>query len=742
MNDINMIIDKINSSNDTQILINFLYGNNTIKTKKYLLYNIDDSIKIDCLLLGIDEIYSKMIISSLHSDLDKIKYIYLLSDYDKFEIISKFISDKDKINSLVFLCDQYWKDLILFSLKDYDLRKKNIINIENDNIKINLLNEFDILTKIKNLNTIKNINARKEFLLKLLNIEDEKLINIEHIDEEYISSFASIYNISENSLKKLINRFSVEVLLYLDTNLKELLKYGEKEFDRFLKIFDESNFDLSKEELNNICFSIEYYRFNINTDSIYKKFLCYLELNDSKKFLDEYNKILEYLNTEEIYKIIKYNELTIDNIKHLSYNLFNKINYLKNLDILRIILNIYIDKKRAEYIKENIDGIEKNINNIVNVNKEDILDIILNINYEEIYDNIIINDSIYNKLIKILYKYKYLSFTDNVYKLFELVNLKYDNNIKKNIIEKFYDYYPYLECNRNEDEFINIVYMVNGYEKDNYDKYLLLGKSNYFKLKNKEYSFDLIKNNIISLFNKKTVCIPSFTYSELNIEASVGVFFNKVNYLEKYDKGEFCILFKDIKMNNIFSKINGFRKGNTLFLKEFDCLLKTDVKKEELVLIMKNIASKIIELSSKEKDNIESIYISVYNYNDVNKDFIYFMNTKYVLLYGSKPTDLRKEFDFDKYNVIRNKILLYEKNSAVKKIYEFNLLNNILNGRNKEIEYDDDVLYIYAGEDWYIKKMRNNELISFTLDVSKDNIKTNSEKNICMEILKYDDKNK
>ena len=125
--EMDLIIDTINSSNDFQMLIDTLYNDKLdIKSKKYILYNVDDNIKFNVLNLALDSLYKKLIVSSFHSDKDKITYLYLLDDYDKFEIISRFINDEDKISSIKFINDSYWKDLILYSLKDEDLRKRSI----------------------------------------------------------------------------------------------------------------------------------------------------------------------------------------------------------------------------------------------------------------------------------------------------------------------------------------------------------------------------------------------------------------------------------------------------------------------------------------------------------------------------------------------------------------------------------------------------------------------------------------
>ena len=742
MKEIDLVVNKINSLNDFQLLIDTLYDQKIeFKLKKYLLYNVDDNIKTSVLNLTLDNLYKKLIISSMHSDSDKIRYLYLLDDYDKFEIISKFILDEDKINSLEFIDDTYWKDLVLYSLKDENLRKNSLSLIQNDDVKSNLLNEYDIETKLLNLIYIKDINVKRNIILNIIN--EKELKNCYKLDDEYLVLISNTYSINKNSLNKLISKFSAEVLLYLDNKLKKLLNYNEQELDRFLNIFDKSNLTLTKDELENICFLIEYYRYDLTTEDVYKKFLNYLEIKDSKKFMEEYNKILEFLNTEEIYKIIKYNGLKLDDIKYLTINLFNKNNYLKNLDILKIIINIYIDKNRSEYIKTNIKYIENNVKNIKEVDIMDIIDILISLDFENIYNNIITNDDIYNKLLKVLYKYKYLALTDDIGKLFELVNLSYSNNVKKNIIEKFSDYYPYIECNKDDNEFISVVYMANGYEEINYKKYLLLGKNNYFKIRNSNVTIDEIDDNIISLYNKKYSIVPSFYFGDsvknIDIDIVVGKYFDKVNYLDRYNYDEFCILFRDIKDNSVLARIKGARKGSVVFLDEIETLIKTKLNNDDFISLCKKISDRMLIIASKANDNIESVFISVYNYSsEEDKEFLYYLDSKYVLLSGNSLTTIKKELNYKKYEVVRNKIELYRNLDASRCEYEFQMLNSVISSSSDKISFNENILYLYCGEDWYIKKTNDNKLTEFVLDASKGNKKTLDEKNICMEILKSD----
>ena len=740
MKDLDLIISRINSYNNSQMLIDILYSDKLeLKQKKYILYNVDDNIKIDVLDFTLENFYKKLIISCLHEDSEKIKHLYLIDDYDKFEIISKFIYDEDKIKSIKYLNDNYWKDLILYSLKNEDIRKKSISLMKNDIVKSNLINEFDIENKLLNLNYINNINIKRGILLNIL--EEKDLYNIYKLDDEYLNIISNVYSINKNILIKLINRFSVEVLLYLDNNLKGLLEYTEEEINKFLSLFDKSNFMISREEVENICFSLEYYRYQINSEDTYNKFLMYLETGNSKKFMEEYNKVLEFLNTEEIYKIIKYNELKINDIKYLTFNLFNKNNFIRNLNILKIIINIYNDKKRSKYIQSNIELIENNVKSIRNADIKDTIEIITNIDYKEFSKNIILNDEYYNKLLKILYKYKYLGLTNDISKLFELVNLNFNNEIKRNIIEKFSDYYNYLENSKDDNEFIDIVYMASGYEESNYNKYLLLGKNNYLKNRNKNKSLKDLKNNIISLYNRKTCLVPSFSFEEsindISLEIEVGKYFDKINYLDIFKDNEFCILFKNIYDNNVIAKVKGYREGRAVFLNDIEIILKTNLVLNDFIYLCEKASERVIAESNNAKDNIESVFISAYNYvSRTDEQLIYYMDSKYVLLYGKSLITISTTSDYKKYDVIRSKIQLYKDLDASDCEYEFKLINMVTSDNKNDISFNNDIAYLYCGEDWYIKKTKDDKLSEFILDISKNNKITMEEKNICMEILK------
>lgn len=316
----------------------------------------------------------KINIDDLNKSLDKIKEdttkckMFL----DNFEKYQEAIIQKEKIKQ-IFL--KYTNEAEKLKNKIYLLKES--MDYYNNNGGDKKLKE-DLLKYEKQLSTAKE----KEYSLSknidklILSIKEKEMVleesknslEIQSLSDilAYIDKYTLEYNNLNIELKKLEENNSIMIQLFDNMNLNEIY-----DFNRILELILEISSRFEKIDNENI-FNLNY--FNTKLIEIEKLYNSYnLEIENNEKEIKELTEKISLLKSnEEMRRLYELRENCIQKCKIIQelekyINIDNERDLMiKNKSLLEDKINI--NKKRLEQCELNISIIQKNINNIQNIN--------------------------------------------------------------------------------------------------------------------------------------------------------------------------------------------------------------------------------------------------------------------------------------------------------------------------------------------------------------------------------------
>ena len=487
------VINKINTNNIFNVLLDgeiYLYFQNTKE-----LCNAIFDLKNNKLLHNSNIPWNDIFISLAH-------YIYgintiIFRDNNKENIdliIKKNITNIDLLfpkshqNLVVINKGEKYYPVCLVNIEIY----KRTSNIEN----ILFLNDSGIVSIIKSI-------IKKEFEIKFKN---KDFIDIETIDKFLKYNFNGIikkYYVNKSNLcyGLLIN--------YLDKDLYFPIK--------------ENNYTIGDIEIQ-----YEY------------KNICNYDFNILYKFIEDYNKWTNKTH-DEIYPTIKLEKwISVVNTNKVIGFISNNLHYYFNeIETNKILKILYLPISLLLYHPNNInkliiDNLNKSSNDDSNKNMNKSMNRLIENNKNENTHEL--NKSLYNYYV---FQLIYLGFTE------------YFNNSKNNTLRnKLYKIISKTKLNKNTDELREFIELVN----DNEDKIKLKNISNQFiinndkklfieVLENTKFNFD--KKELEELKNKSLVQIKN----ELNKIASKFTVNGKINYNNNMNN---FITLCDIKKDNMY----------------------------------------------------------------------------------------------------------------------------------------------------------------------------------------------
>ena len=859
----------------------------------------DDNLKLQYLkTLSNDDELKVDVIASLKDDNFKLKYLSsLATDKAKAQLIIRLEDDNLKLQYLHIFTDENTKANIIASLKDNNLKLQYLDSITNiqdkagiiaslkdDNLKLQYLKKLptdDVKEKI--IANIRNLKIRIEALAFLDNLSFyfyrvDWLNEIKSIDDdihkEIIKKIAQENNLNYDNLLRLFLKLGYGIRNL--GNLKKIVNLKQDEFEKIIQIIDiGKNSKLTMVDvkaitetlyereyrINNradlLIFSrLQHSISNKNKNEILNILIKINEIIDINNILKENNinpntfvdSLLENKNIDvlhiitdkyldekrELYKIERRknatNELNLDydfDKKYLLSKLFQKfdINYIydfikneingnKLLDDSQIellnnetlfieclkfkkdeehypkdefskikvklralngILNILYEEKKLNFL-----GNKKEKNAIILKPKEtesrDFIKLLNELDIDMIKDKLLTNPLIYEKLLDILRKYKFMNWSNIFENLLKSTDLSFNKGELATLINYFYDFYPKLE-NQKQNKLIkdirisNILDELRTYGSCSIRYRYLLGKEdseliisnpnpNSSSLKVEE-RLRKIPNEILIQYKRKYITVPPMNEDILlkngkKIHANIGDTTSPINLTYGERTGacmriggignslfDFClenengfhIRLTNPANGNFISRVSGFRNGNTVFLNQLRYSMDKSISNFDLIETIDIIAKKIVESTKGSKYPIKNVIISdgyvmeartkdkttlnVQNVKEGYKDF-YSDVSNFNAIYLEKNDEIELGPEkAEKYDVSRKKIVCFENmKDIIEQMQKFNLINGLLKGEslgNISLISEDAIMNIgkiYVGEDFLLAYDYEGNLIT------------------------------
>jgi len=509
----NNIFKLFNVTNNNELEFVLLEEINILFQKENDIKNSNKEIAIRCQFYKILESLSTFVSHSLI-------YFQYNNNNKSFEFFNKWILFDNKITKSILYA--YIK---IFNLKNilydfYAFNREKLLSLPDNNrilflisiLNLQIIFPFEYLAKKKN-----NFFAQKTCIYELFNTYNRTIKEVSNLTD-YLSKYNS-NSVQPSMVEKIINDNDIQNRI--DTKIKSIL------IEKLM-----INFSLKKETNNKENEIFIYYKIILNNIDIISKayVIDWIDLNAIfKKYLEnkDYDKNIEMLSSVKSIDIMENflnDDLLIDLLKSIpigKIKLFSKIIKPK-ANIIKYLLNTNTMKNRLKIIK--ILKLNKNeydplydkiiIDNFL-INK---INSCIDNSFDILIDYALIDNAIYNTLMYILMKKKYLTNS----------TLKNNNDNKTRN-----DNYDIISLNEEDEEVKEdyrkiIINDLNSF--DNLNQYFL----NESKKRNIKYLNDRKKNNILSKSDKeKILCIYHMAKSK--------------NYkLTKYHQKIFDEIFQDV----------------------------------------------------------------------------------------------------------------------------------------------------------------------------------------------------
>lgn len=434
------------------------------------------------------------IIVSLNDDTYKLKLLseFNLSSYNALKVI-KSLSDSAKL-SIFDTLDTHTKVHVIKSLKDINLKKEYVLKAEYSNYRSELVASVDDEEFI--INVFKNITSMK-FRLNLINkIKDEnlkiKLINlIDNINYQdfLLTNYVDDYQIKASTEELLPTKVSNDITIGVEL---ETCNKFISDYQKIKMIFKE--FDCKKDGSVKSGFEITSPILHFNVEDMSKlKSVC--ELLKSKDFYtdkscgghihigahyftskDDYLMLLYlYSNVEDILYYITDREGTIKRPSVNKYAIKSKNNYLDAIDKGVFSDQIFTFENIGDMFEE-VNKTRYNGLNFKNVGKEYQNTIEFRMPNGEIeFNELILNIKLFSRLIEVSHE---LVNSSNLHKKYMAMHLS-DNITDKEKLNIFLDLL--FDSDLEKDLYKKRYFSNRDLEKRNIGKLLNMFKSELFK---------------------------------------------------------------------------------------------------------------------------------------------------------------------------------------------------------------------------------------------------------------------
>lgn len=166
------------------------------------------------------------------------------------------------------------------------------------------------------------------------------------------------YQLNPNNFNMFIERFGYCATKFLDNqNIIKALKMDEKDFLKYLEIFNENYTKLNNNDINTVCNALVQREFRLQQMDDYNIFSILESLLDSKE--TEYKRLFMQI-LDEVNQYVSISNYTSDTIEDFIIKLYS--HNKETLHILHEITNHYIAQKRDIYSKKRLTNIHEELN--------------------------------------------------------------------------------------------------------------------------------------------------------------------------------------------------------------------------------------------------------------------------------------------------------------------------------------------------------------------------------------------
>lgn len=496
-----------------------LKGMNELAGDRFVKKALETISNQELKILGLDcfmfDNFKIEIIKSMSSDEFKLRGIKkLIFDGHKVSVIKSLSTDEAKIEGLKELTEEIEKVKVIKSFFSDELKLLFLQEIENEENKIEIIKTFCSKSEIINqLNLIVNFDLVIE-AMNDINLGDYTLIS-----EVLINKYSKYYQISNNRLKLLVEKFGYKILCSLgNINIRKIFDLNDEDFAKYMAIFDRENINLDMDAINDVA--------NLLFQRLFKKEfseICSI-FQILRQLIDNHDKEKIRLILNEINQHVKIEEYLHD--KSDMNNFIECLIDKKDINILHDITNKYIMVKRNDYVREKLKNIGEELD--------------FDYKYEKSY---IVKKVIklfpYNFLIRLIktidtsiLNAEELKLINNKELLTEIIKFKKspkkygDNSSIRKYFKSFDKLFSILYDN---DKLIDIIDI----DEPNVKKILVPQKvsSEYLisimrqmdvdKLRDKLFTDDINYNNLLEVLNKYKLLGSGSTYDRLLDKASV-----------------------------------------------------------------------------------------------------------------------------------------------------------------------------------------------------------------------------
>ncbi len=710
--------------------------------------------------------------------------------YEDFNYILELYSKKYSLNldHLISLCKSMTLEVLKYLYND---NLKVIINLDDNNF-YKLLSFFnDENTKLNeySLNNILEALTQKAFKVenkKLFMVFKETLKKIYDNDlllAKNIVSSVFYHNMEE--LEK--NGYTIKSLLdALKSNNVAALNFYHQACNKYI--------DFKRNEFVNKRVR-SYKDFNlVNTYEVNSAIKTIINKID----FDILNLYIKNLSLTDEEKTLVNNKELFKKIFDFKKNHSNKIEFRikDNINTFNRIMDKFYSNYKDDHeihkmlMKSNV----KRLHVLPEVDYNFLICVICNLSKEEIIRNL--NDeNTFNGLKKIFSKYKFLS----VNNLFEELSVASDVSISPDVIASIFVNYKKIMNEVEKTGKINMtsilevadvysstskMYEIVFGEEDN--RYIFLNPGVQKAPETKKERMRDIYKYIPYVFEREEVPIPSFDEiinipNNKQINLVVGNVSNIINLTlgERTDSCvrsgglandfyEFCIKnkngfnirFHDPETNELISKVNGFRNGNTVFLNQLAFSISDKYNSYDLIYSIKYLAKKIINDSKKSQYPVDNVVITLdkaMSYSNIpltnlkiDLPFKGLVDHLSIDLLSSGAAVLASSNENNKlipivlgsdkityYEPQRDKVLVSK--NATNTVRHMEAIEQVLASKTLEeliIPEGEYETCIY-GEDWYIAVSKDGNIVNKIMNYSHDKEKAKEEMNKILVGVEY-----
>ena len=747
----------------------------------------DDTLKVRSLVAIKGDNWKMPIIESLKDDTLKFKSLDAITDYCyKDNIISSMNDLKLKLKALIFLDNitHYyihadWLDEV--KNIDEDINKEIIKKIAEENG----LNYDNLLKLFSRLGYgIRNLGGNLKKIVNLNQDEFEKILQIIDIGKSSKLTMGDINNFLPTFFEREF-RINNRRQLLIFSRLQNLIQNKDKEgiinilfeINKVVKIntiLEENNLnpetfidDLLENESNEFLLNVlhkitnSYLTEMRNLYVVKRKENAANELNLDYSYDKNYliSKLFQSYDIQDIYELInsKINKDKLDNeqieLLNNEYLLKECLKFMKDqknypktefakikskLKSLNRILNKLYEDKKLDFLGNKEDENIKLIPKPKELGSNDFVRLLTELDIDLLKDKLLTNPELYNKLLNILKKYKFMSWSSTFENLLKSADLSFDENDIATLINYFYSFYPKLEEKQKDDiRLSNILDELRTYGSTSLKYDYLLGKENSdFIISNPgpnsagmkvEERLKKIPEKVLIQFKRKFITVPPMDEDILlengkKIHVDIGDITSAINLTYGERTGacmriggafrtlfDFClenengfhIRLTDPVTGNFISRVSCFRNGNTVFLNQLRDSLDKNISNSDLIDAISIVAKKLVELTKESEYPIKNVVISdgyamrerdndktTLNVANIQEGYdkldLNVSSNNAIYLEKNAEIELGPE-KAEKYDVLRKKIACYENSKEItEQIQKFNLINELLKESSKD----------------------------------------------------------